>query len=212
LRPSQESDYAVNLLPPQSPVVVAAPFDQTEWPSATRSRPGAKVDDVVNLRPLQAPTTPFNEDEEWPNAADRRRPLLVDAVQRALSLLVTFQPFPGLTETRIPAKQAAKVDVVVNLLPLQAAPIIFPFSLDDWSTVAQRRPLPKVDLIERSMPLFTPNPARPFINPIIANLNAPKRPGAIVDVVENLVPVQNPPPPGGNVFEWLTRARRRGRR
>lgn len=209
-RPPQKSDAPTYT---STFYVTAKPFTEPSWPSVLRGRAAAKVDDVVNLVPLQNPVVvvaaPFSQ-SDWPLAAARRKPVPIDTVQLLLPL--TIMPFAGLTETRIFARQAVRSDIFVNLLPLQAAPVIFPFSLTDWSTVARRRPAALVDLIERDAPLYTPNPDRPFIDPIMMNSNSPKRAAAIVDTVANLLPPQNPPPPVGHVFEWLTRARRRGRR
>lgn len=185
------------------------PFNQNDWRNPVLARPSQKSDAPTYF----IPPKPFTE-VNWTIVAAPRRAAIVDTVQLLLPLYAPpAMPFSGLTETRTMQRQLVKSDIIINLLPLQAAPVVLPFSLTDWSTVASRRSPAKVDLIERSLPLLAPNPDRPFIDPIMANLNASKRAAAIVDAFVNLLPVQNPtPPPTGITFEWIIRARRRGRR
>lgn len=204
-RQAQKSDAPTYFIPPK-------PFTEVAWPGIQRGLPAAKVDDVVNL--YQAPVAidyPFSQ-TDWGAVALPRKAIPADTVTLLLPFFGTA-PFAGLTETRTMARQSVKSDIFVNLLPLQSAPIVLPFSQGDWFSIAQRRFAANVDLIERSYPLYTPNPEFPFIDPIMANLNASQKQTAAVDAVMNLLPVQNPtPPPIVGISEWLIRARRRGRR
>lgn len=211
-RRKAKEDWTVNIR-----VQYVVPFRQLDWSLPTKARAKVDVEAVGARLPLYAPNPPrpFNQ-SEWPNPASARQLPAPDYNVNLLPLqnpVVVAIPFNETNWTR-PATPRSPVtsDVIINLLPLQSAPVILPFSLGDWSTVARPRAKAIVDLIERSAPLYTPNPAVPFINPIMMNTNASRRPSAIVDAVVNLLPIQNPPPPGGNVHEWIIRARRRGRR
>lgn len=197
VRQAQKSDAPAYFIPPR-------PFTEVSWPSIQRGRPTAKVDDVVNFSPplMPNPAGPFNQ-FDWRFAAAPRRSVPVDTVE----LLLPFfgvAPFAGLTETRTMARQSVKSDIFVNLLPLQSGPVVFPFSQADWSTVARPRFPAIVDLIERCSPLYTPNPDRPFINPIMMNSNASRGAIAIVDASVNLLPIQNftPPPPATDELQF----------
>lgn len=168
-RAAAKVDDVVNLVPLQNPVVVvAAPFAEFSWPPPQRGR-AAKVDDVVNLVPIQNPAViPFRQGD-WPLAVTPRKPAIVDTVELPYSIYVTFKPFAGLTETRQFARPAAITDAFVNLLPIQSAPVIFPFSLTDWSTVARPNFPAIVDAVESPVWLYAPPfvPVDPGIQPLV---------------------------------------------
>ena len=197
-KPAQDAGAPPNLNPLYYPNP-SSPFNQDLWEGQPRGKPSQDSSAAANLLPLNTPVVvaaPFNQDL-W-DLTPRRRAALVDAVEILLPIYSPFNPFTNQTEPVAFKRQSLKSDIYVNLLPIQTAiPAIPPFYQNDWSGVATRRAVAKVDDVELLLAQYHPNPSAPFVISMTDGTKSPMRSAAKVDDVMNFLPIQNyvPPPP-----------------
>lgn len=121
----------------------SSPFNQDLWdpvaPRKARATGEAVGTDAPLLNPN--PARPFKQDL-WDLAA-RRRARAVGEVRRPPDPVLTpnpSRPFVNVFDTLFAARRKPVSDEAANFLPLQAVPIIFPFSQSDWR-VSIRHPV-----------------------------------------------------------------------
>lgn len=191
--PRPKVDDVVNLLTIRTIVAGAAPFFQSDWLRAP-IRLKSKVDDVVNLLTIRPPgvvATPFSQ-TMWPNATLPAKD--VSQSDYSFPIYPVSQPFSQSDWTRILGVTRAKVDDVVNRLPIQGAPAaVLPFSQTDWPRLPPAKQKSLAEPFGTLSSLLTPNPSQPFNQTDWTQNAAAKRKSQQADAVELLLPIYSPP-------------------
>lgn len=156
-RPAQASDAPANRLP-----FTTLPFGQDDWPSTERPRYSDRGDADDGLALLAPnPARPFAA-SDWPTAATRKKAALTDqASNRLPHTTLPFRqsdwPLPG-------RRRPIQSDIIVNLLPLQAVPVVAaPFRQDEWHLCTRRGWAVRITEADAGLALREPNPAAPFL-------------------------------------------------
>jgi len=142
------------------------PFKQTDWLLAATLRQKIPDTSFAASLPLYAPNPaqPFAQNL-WELARPAQPKSTAEAIGTLSPLLTPnpAQPFVNATEIRIFGLPPIKSDIVVNLLPLQATPIVVPpFAQGDWPLATNARGKIGADTLSLSLPLNFPNPSQPF--------------------------------------------------
>jgi hypothetical protein len=196
--PKAQPESDVNLAPLQVPVVVAPPFNLTEWPNP---RPPGRVQDsdaAANLGPLQVPpvvAAPFTL-ADWPSLPLAKPPQASD-VSASPRTLIAPNPAQPFVESHWPSLKPAlppqKSDAPDSARPILTPNPAQPFVEREWRTPA-RIPLSlKSDVYSWLYPLAQPNPAQPFSQQLWEGAAKPF-PKAIGDATAGIAPILTPNP------------------
>lgn len=191
--PKTKIDDVINLLSIRTIVAGPAPFFQSDWLRAP-IRLKSKVDDVVNLLTIRPPgvvAAPFSQ-TMWPNAT--LPPKDVSQADYSFPIYPVSAPFSQSDWTRILGVTRAKVDDVINRLPLQTTTVVvLPFSQTDWPRLSPAKQKSLAEPFGTLSSLLTPNPAQPFNQTDWTQNAAAKRKSQQADAVELLLPIYSPP-------------------
>jgi len=192
------------------------PFNQYEWRIPAQIPIALKSDSYWGAFSLYSPNPaiPFRQNL-WEGAA-KAWPKAIGEAQGGDSPLLTpnpAQPFVQTDWNRVcVAGQAIKSDIYVNLLPIQSIVVVSaPFAQTDWPAAFLPRQKVEAKSETPSLSIYFPNPKAPFIQTdwVPPTFRPPQSDRSFI---ESTSYIPAPSPPVGVTYEWIIRARRRGRR
>src|SRR5271166_1005464 len=150
-------DDVVNLTPLYTVVVPSRFFHQDDWPNAAIARPKVPDTSLAGSAPLLTPNPPQPFVQSLWDLASLALPKVIgEAIGTLLPLLepavTTTYVFRAPIFSQIVSPQKAKVDDVVNLLPLQPVVIYMPLPVT-WPSPAEPVLSAKVDDVVNLLPI-----------------------------------------------------------